>query len=118
MSEHNKLGEEGEERARHFLVSNSYKILELNWRYNHKEIDIIAELNDYIVVIEVKTRSSDFFDDITTVITNKKKRYLIEATEAYIEKHNITKEIRFDLIFISNNNIEHIEEAFNSFDVC
>jgi len=117
MGEHNKLGKEGEERARQFLVSKSYKILELNWRYHYKEIDIIAEIDDYIVVIEVKTRSSDFFDDITTVITNKKKRYLIEATEAYIKKNDIAKEIRFDLIFISNNNIEHIEEAFNSFDV-
>jgi putative endonuclease len=117
MGEHNELGKEGEERARQFLVSKSYKILELNWRYHHKEIDIIADLEDYLVVIEVKTRSSDFFDDITTVITNKKKRFLIEATEAYIEKHNITKETRFDLIFISNDNIEHIEEAFNSFDI-
>jgi putative endonuclease len=117
MGEHNKLGKEGEERARQFLVAKSYKILELNWRYNHKEIDIIADLEEYLVVIEVKTRSSDFFDDITTVITNKKKRFLIEATEAYIDKHDITKETRFDLIFISNDKIEHIEEAFNSFDV-
>lgn len=117
MSEHNKLGKDGEERARQFLISKSYKILELNWRYNYKEIDIIAEIEDYIVVIEVKTRSSDFFDDITTVITNKKKRFLVEATEAFIDKRNITKEIRFDLIFISNDNIEHIEEAFNSFDI-
>ncbi len=117
MSEHNKLGIEGEEKARQFLVSKSYKILDVNWRYNHKEIDIIAETDDYVVVIEVKTRSSDFFDDITTVVTNKKKRFLIEATEAYIEKFNIAKEIRFDLIFIYNDNIEHVEEAFNAFDI-
>jgi putative endonuclease len=117
MSNHNDLGKKGEENAKQFIIKRGYKILEQNWRHQHKEIDIIAKKDNLIVIIEVKTRSSDFFDDITSVVSNKKKYFLIEATEAYIKKNNIDYEIRFDLIFIHNNNIEHIEDAFNAFDI-
>ena len=117
MSKHNILGQEGEEKAKMFLINSKYRILELNWRFGHKEIDIIAETDDFLVIVEVKTRSSDSFDNITTVISKKKKRFLIESAEEYVNKNNITKETRFDLIFISNNKIEHVKEAFNAFDL-
>ena len=117
MSEHNKLGIDGEEKAMLFLKKNDYKILEQNWRFGHKEVDIIAETSEFLIIIEVKTRSSDFFDDATSVLSKKKKRFLIESAEVYISKKNIDKECRFDLIFISNSNIEHIKDAFNAFDL-
>ena len=117
MSEHNKLGFNGEEKAKLFLQKNAYKILEQNWRFGHKEIDIIAETNEYIVIIEVKTRSSNFFDDAKSVLSRKKKYFLIESAEVYLNQINTNKECRFDLIFISNNKIEHIKDAFNAFDL-
>ena len=117
MKTNTEIGNEGEKLAVKHLITNNYKVLNKNWRYGHKEIDIIAENNEYLIIVEVKTRSSNFFDDASSVITNKKKRFLIDAAQKYTEKYNINKELRFDLIFISNNEIEHIKEAFNAFDL-
>lgn len=45
----------GEKIAQDYLISKGYKILATNWRYHHKEIDIIA-YKRMVVGLEVKTR--------------------------------------------------------------
>ncbi len=115
MAIHNKLGKKGEEQAVDFLRKNSYKILKTNLFVSHKEIDIISEKNNFLVVIEVKTRTNSE-DDINNIVSNKKRKLLIDAVNKYIEENNIDKEVRFDIIFINNGKIEHIKDAFNPFD--
>ena len=58
MAEHNDLGKFGEELAVEFLEKNGYTILETNWFFNKAEIDIIAQKENILAVVEVKTRSS------------------------------------------------------------
>ncbi len=116
MAKHNELGIKGEQKAVFFLQKNGFIILETNWRYKKNEIDIIAKNNEYIVVVEVKTRTTDYFDDVVNVVSNKQKRFLIESINSYIEEKNINLEVRFDIIFIVGDKIEHIENAFNPFD--
>ena len=116
MSVHNELGNKGEEIAIHYLKEKGYKILEQNWRFDHKEIDIIAQEDETIVIIEVKTRSSDYFEKPGEAVTLQKQKYLVEATEAYLEQNNIELNTRFDVISIIIKNketkIEHIKFAF------
>ena len=124
MDRKNELGDKGEELAAEFLVKNGYKILETNWFYNHKEIDIIAEHpgdavvqhNPLLVIVEVKTRSNKEFDDPVKAVTRKKQRFIINATNAYIEKKDIEHEVRFDIIIVTISGkkveIEHIDDAF------
>jgi len=116
MAIHNELGKKGEEIALKFLLKKKYLIKEQNWRYKKKEIDIIAIKNNILTVIEVKTRSSDEFEKPQDAVTKKKQRFIIEATNAYIEKYDLYNEVRFDIISIiirgNNNKIEHIEDAF------
>lgn len=119
MAEHNKLGNDGEQIATNYLVNNGYAILERNWRFGKYEIDIIAEIDEYLVVVEVKSRSTDTWEHPLDAITNSKIRFMVNATEAYILKHNIDKEVRFDVIStIPKKNmdweIEHIEDAFHA----
>ena len=117
MAEHLILGDKGEDLAVKHLVSIGYKILNQNWRNKHKEIDIIALHNDFLIIVEVKTRSTNFFDKPSNSVGKKKQFFLIEATQAYIEEFNINKEVRFDIIsIILNKNkykIEHIIDAFS-----
>ncbi len=116
MAIHNELGEKGEEIALNFLLKKKYIIKEQNWRYNKKEIDIIALKNDILIVVEVKTRSSDEFEKPQDAVTKKKQRFIIQATNAYIEKHGLYNEVQFDIISIiirdNKQVIEHIEDAF------
>ena len=116
MATHNDLGADGEEIAVHHLRSLGYKILERNWRFGKEEIDIIAELAHELVVVEVKTRNSDFFGDPHAFVSKSKQAHMVRATHAYVVKHDIDKEVRFDVIGIILNKmeqrLEHIEGAF------
>ena len=116
MADHNKLGKKGEEIARNYLVQNGYRLRDTNWRYRKNEIDIIAEKNNFLVVVEVKTRTSDYFENPKEAVTRKKQKFIIQAAEAYIMEKDVDLETRFDIIAVTIINhkteIEHIEDAF------
>ncbi len=116
MAEHNNLGKAGEQHAAHYLISNGYEILEQNWIYNHKEIDLIATKDETLVIAEIKTRSTENWEHPKEAITNKKIKYLVDAAEAYILMNDIDLEVRFDVISVIKKGndwkVEHIEEAF------
>ena len=72
MAKHNELGELGEDLAVEELEKNGYEIVERNWRYKKAEIDIIARKNEVLAIVEVKTRSSDYFGDPQDFVNTKK----------------------------------------------
>jgi putative endonuclease len=119
MAEHNELGKKGEKLAIDFLIENDYKILEKNYRYLKAEVDIIARKKDVLVVVEVKTRSSDYFGNPQDFITQKKIKLLISAIDYYIVQRDLDVEVRFDIIAIihqkDKTKIEHLENAFFHF---
>jgi putative endonuclease len=116
VAQHNQLGAIGENMAIELLAGKGYKILHTNWRYNHKEIDIVCMADGYLVIVEVKTRTEDMFEEPWQAVTNRKIKFLADATEAYIEKFSIEDEVRFDVVSIvlgdGAPHIEHIENAF------
>jgi putative endonuclease len=119
MAEHNELGKKGEKLAIDFLIENDYKILEKNYRYLKAEVDIIARKKDVLVVVEVKTRSSDYFGNPQDFITQKKIKLLVSAMDYYVVQRDLEVEVRFDIIAIihqkDRTKIEHLENAFFHF---
>ncbi len=113
---HIEKGCKGEQIALEFLRCKGYDILKTRWKFKHKEIDIIALKDQILVVVEVKTRSNNFFSQPQDAVDRKKQNLLIEATEAFIESYSNFKEIRFDVIAIilqeDSCQIQHIENAF------
>lgn len=117
MNELQKFGFKGEEIASSLLVSKGYKIRHRNWRTHHIELDIIAENEDFIVIVEVKSRRNDTFCLPSDAVNRTKIKHIVNATQAYIFKYNINKDIRFDIISIiplpnGDYNVEHQEDAF------
>jgi len=116
MADSHNLGHEGEELAREHLAKKGYRILHRNWKSGKREIDIIAENKDFIVFVEVKTRTDDFLMHPRHAVTSEKQKSIIFAAETYISRYNIDKESRFDIISIISNGksieIEHLEDAF------
>lgn len=116
MSEHYKLGQKGEDSAAIYLAGLGYKIIERNWRHQKDEIDIIAKDGRFLVIVEVKTRSTDVFGNPEEAVTQKKQKFLIRAAEEYIFKNDILLETRYDIISIikqgNKETILHIKEAF------
>ena len=117
MAEHNELGFNGEQIAVNYILSLGYTLRHCNWVCGKKEIDIVAEDGDELVIIEVKTRSTDFFEHPKEAITKGKIRNLVEAAENYIFEFDILMETRFDVVAVipegnGSYRIEHIKDAF------
>ncbi len=110
------LGEIGEDVAARYLLRNRYKIRHRNWRFVHKEVDIIAEKDNQLVIVEVKARTDSGYASAEEMVGRKKQKFLVEAAEAYIRKYEVDMETRFDVIFIffgkEKPSIEHVEGAF------
>lgn len=117
MAEHNQTGVLGEQLAAAYLQEKGYIIRHTNWRSNHKEIDIVAENEQYIVIVEVKTRHSTFFGLPEEAVTRQKQRFLVRAANDYVLQYDCQKDVRFDIISIVLTNgqpqITHIEDAFS-----
>ena len=118
MADHNVLGNLGEERAQEYLSSKGFKIKECNWVCGKLVLDIIAEKDDWLVIVEVKTRSTETFEHPEEAITLKKIRNIVNATHEYILMIDWQGETLFDVISVIPHGqsflIEHIEDAFLS----
>ena len=119
MAEHNELGEKGEQLAVDYLEKNGYLIIERNWRFKKAEIDIIAQKGEILAVIEVKTRSSNYFGNPEDFVKPKKIKMLVNAIDKFVKYRDLDVEVRFDIIaIILDNNqfeFEHLEDAFYHF---
>jgi len=113
---HNTLGKKGEQLAVDYLTKKGYQIIATNWQQYKFEIDVIAREGDELVMVEVKTRATDFFGEPEEAVTPSKMKHLVEGANHYIETHEIDLECRFDVIAIVLNNskqeIKHIQNAF------
>ena len=116
MAHHNKLGKDGELIAFMFLQKEGFHILKTNWCYQKSEVDIIAQKDDFLVFIEVKTRGSKKFGKPEEAIDKKKISLYKDAAEGYLEQYPSEAEIRFDVISIviskDETQIEYFPDAF------
>lgn len=106
-------GKKGEIKAVLFLKQHSYKILETNFKNKIGEIDIIAEKDGVIVFIEVKNRSTYRFGRPIEAVDFRKQNKIKKVAEIYLMiKNKYYNDVRFDVVEVSNDNLEHIENAF------
>ncbi len=119
MGVHNEFGKQGEELAAAYLLKKGYLILGRNYRYLKAEIDIIAQKGNTIAIIEVKSRSSAYFENIAETVSKKKIDLLLSATDNFINTNELDRDVRFDIITILKEKdtfvIEHFEDAFYHF---
>ncbi len=114
----NKTGVWGELYAVRYLRDNGYKIVTGNYRRRVGEIDIIAEKDETLCFVEVKTRGEDpMFRPFEAVDISKQSK--IKATAAlFMKKYSKDKALRFDIIEITLDKsfnklqLNHIKDAF------
>lgn len=95
------LGDRGEIKAREFLEESSYVILHTNWRYGHKEVDIIATQESSLIFIEVKTRKRKGTLLPSEIFTKQKQRFYVECAFIYREEYCMDMySVRFDIICV------------------
>lgn len=101
MAHHNLTGNLGEQMAEKYLLDKGYAILHRNWRYKNWEMDLIAEKNNKLHFIEVKTRRTTTFGYPEDGVSKKKVRNLMGAAEEYVLLHPHWKLIQFDVLSIT-----------------
>jgi putative endonuclease len=115
MSKNKELGEEGEQMAADYLKKNGWSILELNYRYGHSEIDLIAEKDGLLVFFEVKARTNTTYGMPEDFVNDRKAEFIIRAAEHYVRQADWHGNIRFDIISIVKKEVmelKHLEDAF------
>ncbi len=96
-----KLGNFGEDTIAAWLIQRSYTILERNYATRLGEIDLIAQKDDVIAFIEVKTRKNVYFH-VATVVNKTKQRKMIKTALHYIMTHKLDEKIfRFDVATVT-----------------
>ena len=116
MAGHNELGKNGENQAAIYLEAKGYTIRHRNWRSGKKELDLVAEKDGELVVIEVKTRKNRNYGLPQEAVDERKIRRIIDSADAYLRKFGLDMPVRFDIITLTGNeppfHIEHICDAF------
>ncbi len=116
MADFHETGKKGEQIAVKYLSGKGFHILEQNWRSGSNEIDIIAQQNDIIVIVEVKTRRTNYFGEPEEFVNKTKQKLLVKAANTYVLKNNLENEVRFDIVSVlfkgNEYAINHIEDAF------
>ncbi|MQN11775.1 endonuclease [Prevotella copri] len=120
MAEHNDLGKWGEDEAVLYLEDEGYTIIDRDWRLGRRDLDILAYTPDgnTLVVVEVKTRTGEEYQQPEEAVTPGKMRNLAIAANAYVKKCQVDKELRFDVISIVGSehqvkSLLHLKDAFN-----
>lgn len=115
---HTELGRWGEDIAATYLSAKGYTIVERNWHYRHREIDIIAlePRTGVLCFVEVKTRRNDHFGNPEIAVNYKKMWFLVVAANHYIRSHAIDRSAQFDIIAITGTpqtgyKLDHIPDA-------
>src|SRR5699024_12036568 len=100
MAKPHDLGKKGENEAAELLRRKGYRILERNYRYLKAEIDIIAQKENTLVAVEVKTRSTPDFGDPQDFVKPQQIERLVMALDHYITQKDLDVEARFDIVGI------------------
>ena len=124
-----EIGKKGEKLAADFLKRNGYKILERNRHQSHNELDIIAANKEYIIFVEVKTRTAnkDLFlpyGSPAAAVTKEKQKRTVRAATSYLlaqSKKAKGKQPRMDVIEVYLEKetgilleLHHITDAFGA----
>lgn len=116
MDYNGALGRRGEDIALEFLLERGYRLVARNWRCRHAELDIVVEDERYLRVVEVKSRRTNAIAPIERVGSEKIKM-IVRATDSFVRRYNIEKEVAFDIVSIvmgkRGPTIEYTPDAFN-----
>ncbi|OAB43403.1 YraN family protein [Paenibacillus glacialis] len=115
-------GAAAEEQAAIYLANQGYEIIDRNWRCRSGELDIVASKEDYLVFVEVRSRSgSSRYGTPAESVNAHKMNQVRKTAEVYLLYKQIDIEttiIRFDVIAVllhvdmTVSSLDHIVEAF------
>ena len=109
-------GKDGENIAKKFLEDKAWVTLEMNYRTDIGEIDLIMTDQKTLVFVEVKMKSDDFFGRPEEMVTKHKISQVRRVAEIYLLFNPKVKreypQFRIDAVCILGNDIRHYQNIY------
>ena len=121
-----QIGSRGERLAARYLRRHGFRIVARNRHCGHNELDLIAKNKEFILFVEVKTRSFESESDVQArppflAVDAQKRRRTLDAAHAYLREHPTSRCPRMDVIEVCLDRttlkpfrIHHIAGAFDA----
>lgn len=90
-------GRLGEDAAAAELLKRGHIIIERNYHKPCGEIDIISEINGFIVFTEVKTRKLNSMVSGLEAVGFRKRERIIRTADIYLSEHETGLQPRYDI---------------------
>ena len=107
-----KFGEAGEKLAADYLEQTGFRILFRNYWCKMGEIDIVAQKDNCVHFVEVKTRAGNYYGKPSESVTASKISRMTMAAECYMKAFagmpGLGKKMQCDLIEIELKYTENI----------
>ncbi|MBU1136932.1 YraN family protein [Patescibacteria group bacterium] len=119
MRDKDRVWKIGEAVARKYLENKGYEILEQNYRTRYAEIDLVAQKNEVLVFIEVRTKTGELFGSPEETINRKKLKRIWQNADNYVKMKKWNGQYRIDAVGIVLNldssvaRLEHYEDIIN-----
>ncbi|MCM1041344.1 MAG: YraN family protein [Bacteroides sp.] len=115
-----RIGMAGEVLAAAYLKNKGYELLTSNYRFAHREIDLILKKDGELVFVEVKTRAPNSLVTAPGSVDMRKQMFLYSVASKYIHENRCRENVRFDIVWIERRGsacrvVEHIRNAFSPF---
>jgi putative endonuclease len=94
------IGRRGEQAAQDYLRANGFTIRHTNWHCGHRELDIVAEKDGTLHIVEVKTRAYGYLIDPRATVNKQKQRNTIAAANIYVQRFNLSLNVQLDVIVV------------------
>ncbi len=119
MGKTQEIGNSGEGFVAEYLKKKGYIISARNYRTRFGEIDVIAENDDEILFVEVKTRSEKSKIRPYEYVNFSKQRKLFITANIYLQHNGFGLKPRFDVaeVFVSGDGsmrLNYFENAFGA----
>jgi putative endonuclease len=84
-----QVGKKGEDAAARLLAERGYRILARNVRTPAGELDLVAALGEFTVLVEVKARHNRSHGLPEEAVNSAKKRRLLASAQYYLQEHGL-----------------------------
>ncbi len=107
------VGRKGEDVAADYLRKHKYQIIDRNYNCHFGEIDIVAWDGKSVIFAEVKARKDDKFGLPREAVNVHKQQTIVRCAQYWLYRKKQTGvPVRFDVIEILGDQINHIKDAF------
>jgi putative endonuclease len=115
------LGRSAEDIAADFLIEHGLAVLLRNYRRRGGEIDLVARDGDVLVIVEVRTRSTDDFGGAAASVDGWKQHKIVRAATLLLQQRKDFAQlpVRFDVIVVRDieagrPRVEWLKHAFEA----